>query len=174
MYHVLLAPGFPSGLSSKEYSCNTGATGSIPGSGRCPGGGTDSPLQYSCWELPWTEAAGGLQSTGVAKSQTWLSIQASKPRKRSKFKIWSMISTECILLVHHCKVKNSQVGDPLCCILPPPPSSHLPFTFTWLFFPTRWFPYLFFIFQLSLHTTPKTDILPSFQWTPWELMTVVC
>ena len=176
MYHVWLAPGFPSGSSNKEYSCNavdTGGTGSIPGSGRCPGGGNDSPIQYSCWEVPWAEEAGGLQSMGVAKSQARLRIQASKPRKRSKFKIWSMISTECILLLHHCKVKICQVGDPLCCILPPRPSPCLPFTFTWLSFPTGWFPYSLF-FQLSLYTTPQTDILPSFRWTPWELIAVLC
>jgi len=27
-------------------------TGSIPGSGRCPGGGHGNPLQYSCLENP--------------------------------------------------------------------------------------------------------------------------
>ena len=38
-------------------------TGSVPGSGRCPGGGRGSPLQYSCWRIPWTEEPGRLQST---------------------------------------------------------------------------------------------------------------
>ena len=38
--------------------------GSITGSGRSPGGGHGNPLQYSCLENPWTEGAGGLQSTG--------------------------------------------------------------------------------------------------------------
>ena len=32
-----------------EYS---GDVGSIPGSGRSPGGGNDNPLQYSCLESP--------------------------------------------------------------------------------------------------------------------------
>ena len=27
-------------------------TGSIPGSGRCPGGGREKPVQYSCLENP--------------------------------------------------------------------------------------------------------------------------
>ena len=36
--------------------------GSIPGSGRSPGGGHGTPLQYSCLENPWTEELGGLQS----------------------------------------------------------------------------------------------------------------
>ena len=39
-------------------------TSSIPGSGRSPGGGHGSPLQCSCWRIPWTEEPGGLQSLG--------------------------------------------------------------------------------------------------------------
>ena len=38
--------------------------GSIPGSGRSPGGGHGNPLQYSCLVNPWTEEPGGLQSIG--------------------------------------------------------------------------------------------------------------
>ena len=38
----------PQGLSSKESICNAGDAGSIPGSGRSPGGGNGNPLQYSC------------------------------------------------------------------------------------------------------------------------------
>ena len=60
MYHVLLAPGFPSGLSSKEYSCNTGDTGSIPGLGRSSGEGNGYPLHILAWEISWTEESGGL------------------------------------------------------------------------------------------------------------------
>ena len=35
-------------FSSKEPACNAGDPGSIPRSGRSPGGGNGSPLQYSC------------------------------------------------------------------------------------------------------------------------------
>ena len=45
--------GLPRWLSGKESACVAGATGdtgSIPGSGRSPGGGRDNPLQYSCLE----------------------------------------------------------------------------------------------------------------------------
>ena len=38
--------------------------GSIPGSGRSPGGGSGNPLQYSFLENPWTVEPDGLWSTG--------------------------------------------------------------------------------------------------------------
>ena len=39
--------GLPRWLSGKEFACNAGDTGLIPGSGRSPGGENDNPLQYS-------------------------------------------------------------------------------------------------------------------------------
>ena len=38
---------FPGGSDDKETACNAGDLGSIPGLGRCPGGGHGNPLQYS-------------------------------------------------------------------------------------------------------------------------------
>ena len=49
--------GFPGGSGVKNLPANAGDVGSIPGSGRSPGGGNGNPLQYSCLEEP-----GGLQS----------------------------------------------------------------------------------------------------------------
>ena len=40
--------------------------GSIPGSGRLPGGGNDNPLQYSCLEKPMDRGAWSIVC-GVAK-----------------------------------------------------------------------------------------------------------
>ena len=40
--------GFPDGSVIKNLPANAGDVGSIPGSGRSPGGGNDNPLQYSC------------------------------------------------------------------------------------------------------------------------------
>ena len=43
--------GFPGGSMVKNlpaYAGDTGDMGSIPGSGRSPGGGNGNPLQYSC------------------------------------------------------------------------------------------------------------------------------
>ena len=42
--------GFPGGSEGKDFACNAGDQGSIPGSGRYPGEGHSNPLQYSCLE----------------------------------------------------------------------------------------------------------------------------
>ena len=42
--------GFPGGSDGKEFACNTGYPGSIPGLGRSPGEGNGNPLQYSFLE----------------------------------------------------------------------------------------------------------------------------
>ena len=41
---------FPGGSDGKESAHSAGDQGSIPGLGRCPGGGNGNPLQYSCLE----------------------------------------------------------------------------------------------------------------------------
>ena len=47
-------------------------TGLIPGSGRCPGGGNGTSLQYSCLESPVDRGAWWSTVHGVTKSQTRL------------------------------------------------------------------------------------------------------
>ena len=42
--------GFPCGSAGKEFACNEGDLGSIPGLGRSPGEGKGYPLQYSSLE----------------------------------------------------------------------------------------------------------------------------
>ena len=44
--------GFLGGSESKESACNMGDLGSIPGSGRSPGGENGNPFQCSCLENP--------------------------------------------------------------------------------------------------------------------------
>ena len=51
---------------------NIGDVGSVPGSGRSPGGGRDSPLQYSCLENPMDRGAWQTTVHEVAKSRTRL------------------------------------------------------------------------------------------------------
>ena len=43
---------FPGGSVDKEFTCNPGDLGLIPGSGRSPGEGNGNALQYSCLENP--------------------------------------------------------------------------------------------------------------------------
>ena len=52
---------------------DTEDTGSIPESGRSPGGGNDTPLQDSCQENPMDRGAGRAIVHGVAMSRTQLS-----------------------------------------------------------------------------------------------------
>ena len=48
---------FPGGLDGKASVYNAGDLGLIPGSGRFPGEGNASPLQYSCLENPMDRGA---------------------------------------------------------------------------------------------------------------------
>ena len=73
--------GIPRWCSGKECACSAGVTrdtGSIPGSGRSPGGGHDNPLQYSCLENPLARGAWQAMVHRVAKRWTqlnWLHTQ---------------------------------------------------------------------------------------------------
>ena len=69
--------GFPGGLSGKKNPpANPGDWGSIPGSGRSPGGGHGNPPQCSCLENPMDRGAWRAAVHGVTKSQTRLSDSA--------------------------------------------------------------------------------------------------
>ena len=48
---------FPGGPVVKNPPADAGDTGLIPGSGRSPGEGNGSPLQYSCLENPMDKGA---------------------------------------------------------------------------------------------------------------------
>ena len=68
LYHppnYFLAPG---GSDGKEFTCNAGDQGLIPGSGRSPGEGNGNPFQYFCLENSMAENPGR-----VTKSWTSLS-----------------------------------------------------------------------------------------------------
>ena len=58
------------GSDGKVSACHAGDLGLIPGSGRCPGEGNSSPLQYAGLENPMDGAAWWAPIYGVAKSQT--------------------------------------------------------------------------------------------------------
>ena len=61
-------PGFPGGSDGTETACTAGELGSIPGSGRSPGGGSGNPLQYSCLENPVDRGAWQATVHGTAKN----------------------------------------------------------------------------------------------------------
>ena len=63
--------GFPGGTMGKEPTCNAGDIrdmGSMPGSGRSPGGGHGNPLQYSCLENSMDRRASWATVHRVAES----------------------------------------------------------------------------------------------------------
>ena len=66
--------GFPCGSEGKVSACNAGDLGSIPGSGRTPGGGKGNPLQYSCLENPTDRGAWQATVHGLTKSWTRLRL----------------------------------------------------------------------------------------------------
>ena len=75
----LLLQGFPGGSEVKASGCNAGDPGSIPGSGRSPGEGNGSPLQYSCLGNPMDARAWWPTVHGVAESDMteWLHFHFS-------------------------------------------------------------------------------------------------
>ena len=60
--------GFTDASDSKEAACIAGDLGLIPESGRFPGEGNGSPLQYSCLENFLDRAAWRATAHGVVKS----------------------------------------------------------------------------------------------------------
>ena len=62
LYH-----GFPSGTVAKNPPASARDEGSIPGSGRSPGEGSGTPLQYSCLGNPMDRGAWWATVHGVAK-----------------------------------------------------------------------------------------------------------
>ena len=65
----MVSVGFPGGSDDKQSAYSAGDLGSIPRSGRSPGEGDGSPLQYSCLEDPMDRGAWRATVRGVAKSQ---------------------------------------------------------------------------------------------------------
>ena len=67
--------GFPDDASVKNPPASVGdarEAGSIPGSGRSPGGGNDNPLHYSCLENPMDRGAPRAIVHSLKKSQIQL------------------------------------------------------------------------------------------------------
>ena len=67
----IIGVGFPGGANGKNLG-DVRDAGSIPGSGRSPGGGHGNPLSILAWRLPRTEEPDVLLSIG-SQSRTPLS-----------------------------------------------------------------------------------------------------
>ena len=63
---------FSGGSDGKESACNAGDSGLILGSGRSPGEGNGSPLQYSCPENSIDRGAWWAIVHGITKSRIQL------------------------------------------------------------------------------------------------------
>ena len=72
--------GLPQWLSSKRCSCGAGDMGSIPGSGRSPGGGHGNPLQHSCLEN--AIARGALRATAHCHKESDMTEVTQHTRAR--------------------------------------------------------------------------------------------
>ena len=73
--------GFHSGSEVKNLPASAGDAGdkgSIPESGRSPGGGNGSPFQYLCLENAMDRGAQQATVHGVTKSRTQLSTHAQR------------------------------------------------------------------------------------------------
>ena len=61
--------GFPGGSDDKEFACDAGDTGSVPGLGRSPGEGNGNTLQCSCLENSMDRGSWKAAVHGVTKNQ---------------------------------------------------------------------------------------------------------
>ena len=68
----LSLPGVANGKELHPVQVDLKDSGSIPGSGKSPGGGHSNPLQYSCLENPMDGEAGQADVHRVAQSWTLL------------------------------------------------------------------------------------------------------
>ena len=70
LFNMLSRFYFPGGSDGQASAYNAGDPSSIPESGRSPGEGNGTPLQYSCLENPMDGGAWWATVQGVAKSRT--------------------------------------------------------------------------------------------------------
>ena len=70
VYNLYAYKGYLDGSDGKEFPCNAGDLGPIPGLGRSPGGGHGNPLQNSGLENSMDRGDWQATVSGVAKSRT--------------------------------------------------------------------------------------------------------
>ena len=97
-------------MAQKVFTCNAGDLGSIPGSGRSPGGGHGNPLQRSCLENPMDRGARWARAHRVRKSWTWLSgsAQHSAPQNACLLSLFASLSPSHTFLTWFCLKSTTQ------------------------------------------------------------------
>ena len=100
--------GFPGSLVVKNLPASAGDawdTGSIPGSGRSPGGGHSNTLQYPCLKNPMDRGAWQIIVHRIAKSRTRL----------SNWTEWSVILRIFSVLVDHLYISFGKMSLQILC-----------------------------------------------------------
>ena len=99
MSELCMIRGFPGSSAGEECPCNAGDPGSIPGSGRSPGGRAWQPTPvFLPGEFPRTEEPGGLQSMRLQRvGHDW----ATEHNDRENW--WHVI--------WHCDLSHLTVGE---------------------------------------------------------------
>ena len=96
--------------------------GSIPGSGRSPGGGNGTPRQYSCLENPMDRGIWRATVHGVTKNQTWLKgLRHTGMTGRSRWKLHPRVDSREVPVAG-----PSQPHSALCWQTQAPSPSHIP------------------------------------------------
>ena len=88
-------------------------SGSIPGSGRSPGGGNGNPLQYSCLENPMNRGAWQATVQRIAKSQTQLKQLSTQTHNTKDFEIFVSYRPSLKFSQFFCGYRNFTVEYPL-------------------------------------------------------------
>ena len=93
--------GFIGSSTDKESASNAGDLGSVPGSGRSPGGGHGNPLQYSCRENPLEQRnLVGYSPWGRKESDTTEGLSTAQHSEQETCKypgLFKMISTSQVI-----------------------------------------------------------------------------
>ena len=96
--------GFPGSSDGKEYTCNEGDLGLIPGLGRSPGGGHGNPTPvFLPRESPWTRSLVGYSPRGCKESDTTERLTHSTCDETST-KVWKITVSKRFWVGEHTHV----------------------------------------------------------------------
>ena len=151
--------GFPRGSVVEESTCeagDAGDTGSIPASGRCPGGGNGNLLQYSCWENSvdrgaWQDTAHGITKLDITE---WLHICELPQMAAARVSILSGVGVGGILISSCLSVRHSMISK---CVWPRPLSNCCLCTGTWILWANSYTLKEWSLFPKETSSSPKHE-----------------